>query len=448
MNKENVFSVSNVAKAVAVSLFCFSGVVAAADTDRVTELEERLDALEMELIEAKDAVNQTDRVKFSNGSPSPELMSKDGQSTMEFTGRIQLDYVNSDDFYTGSKREFEGGANTVDFRRVRFGLEGYFSNVWKYSLEFDFDGESEVEVKDANVSYRGWENSELTFGFQKYGFGLEATGSSAHLAFLERASTDIFAPDRNVGVQWLYKGNDYNVMMGYGTSANINDDDLNFKQDVFNGRVTMAPIKSSDHLLHIGASGMYTKNNSTAVEMRYRARPSSKPVGRTIDTGKFDADSVQTYGVEAAYQHRNFLVQAEYITSKADQIEDESISVDAFYLQAVYTLTGEQWKYGSKKGTFKSIKPANAISAGGYGAWELAARVDIANFDDTDAGVTGGEKTDYIVGVNWYLENNLKAQFNYVHTQADYKKPYTDINGIEMYEQDGNIFQARLQFAF
>ena len=448
MSKENVFSVSGVAKAVAVSLFCFSSAAMAADTDRVTELEERLDALEMELIDAKDAANKTDRVKFSSSSPSPEFVSKDGKSTMAFSGRIQLDYVNYDDFYTGSKREFEGGANTVDFRRVRFGVEGYFSNVWKYSLEFDFDGESEVEVKDANVAYRGWENQELEIGFQKYGFGLEATGSSAHLAFLERASTDTFSPDRNVGVQWLYKGNDYNVMLGLGTTANINDDELNFKQDVYNGRFSMAPINTSDHLLHIGVSGMYTNNNSTAEEMRYRARPSSKPVSRTIDTGKFDAESVQSYGLEAAYQHRNLLIQGEYVTSKADRVEEESVSVDAYYLQAVYTLTGEQWKYGSKKGTFKSIKPENAISAGGYGAWELAARVDIANFDDSDAGIYGGEKTDYIVGVNWYLENNLKAQFNYVHSQSDYEQAYTDINGVEMFDQDGNIFQARLQFAF
>ncbi|KPZ71280.1 MULTISPECIES: OprO/OprP family phosphate-selective porin [Shewanella] len=448
MSKENVFSVSGVAKAVAISLFCFSGAAMAADSDRVTELEERLDALEMELIEAKDAANQTDRLTFSSSSPSPEFISKDGKSTMEFSGRIQLDYVNSDDFYTGSKREFEGGANTVDFRRVRFGVEGYFSNVWKYSLEFDFDGESEVEVKDANVSYRGWENQELEIGFQKFGFGLEATGSSAHLAFLERASTDTFSPDRNVGVQWLYKGNDYNLMLGLGTTANINDDDLNFKQDVYNGRFTMAPINTSDHLLHIGVSGMYTNNNSEAEEMRYRARPSSKPVSRTIDTGKFDAESVQSYGLELAYQHRNLLIQGEYVTSKADQVDDESVSVDAYYLQAVYTLTGEQWNYGSKKGTFKSVKPENAISAGGYGAWEIAARVDVANFDDTDADIYGGEKTDYIVGVNWYLENNLKAQFNYVRSQSDYKQPYTDINGVEMYDQDGNIFQARLQFAF
>ena len=113
-------------------------------------------------------------------------------------------------------------------------------------------------------------------------------------------------------------------------------------------------------------------------------------------------------------------------------------------------MTGESWRYGTKKGTFKTVKPENAISAGGYGAWELAARIDYADFNDTDAGIYGGEKTDYVIGINWYLENNLKAQFNYVHTKADYEQGFESINDpdVMLYEQDGNIFQARLQYAF
>ena len=453
MVNKNIFSPSRVALAISASLLCFSSAAMASESDKVMELEERLNALEIELIEAKDAAKDTDRVKFSSGDPSPELVSKDGQSTMQFTGRIQLDYVNADPFYTGSKLEYEDGLNEVSFRRVRFGVEGYFSNVWKYSLEFDFDGVSEVEVKDANVNYRGFDNSEIKIGFQKFGFGMEATGSSSQLAFLERASTDTFSAERAVGASWLYKGDGYNFTTGYGVTALINDDDLNEKQDVVNARFTMTPIKNSDHLLHIGASGLYTKNNSNMEETRYRARPNTKATGRIIDTGKFDTSSTQHYGIEAAYQYRNFLLQAEYTMAKTDDLfvkgdNKGSATFNAGYAQAIYTLTGESWRYGTKKGTFKTVKPENALSAGGYGAWEIAARVDVADFNDTDADIYGGKKTDYVIGLNWYIENNLKAQFNYVHTQADYKESYTDINGVEMYEQDGNIFQARLQYAF
>ncbi|NKF48973.1 carbohydrate porin [Shewanella sp. WXL01] len=449
MMKKNVFAPNRVALAISATLLCLSTSAVASESDRINELEERLNQLEVELIEAKDAAKSTDRVKFKTGDPSPELISKDGQSTMQFTGRIQMDYVNADPFYTGDDREYTEGFDEVSFRRVRFGVEGYFSNVWKYSLEFDFDGASEVEVKDANVNYRGFENSEIKLGFQKFGYGMEATGSSKNLAFLERASTDTFSPDRAVGASWLYKGDGYNFTLGYGVTALLNDDDENEKLDVLNGRITYTPIKNSDHLLHLGASGLYTKTNDYTQKVRYRARPNTKATGRIIDTGKVKAESTQHYGIEAAYQHRNLLIQGEYAIAKTDAVEgEESISVNAGYIQAVYTLTGEKWGYSGKKGVFKTAKPDNAISAGGWGAWELAARIDIADFTDTDAGVDGGKKTDYVLGVNWYLENNLKAQFNYVHTQADYETAFEDINGNMVYEQDGNVFQARLQYAF
>ncbi|ABI73707.1 OprO/OprP family phosphate-selective porin [Shewanella frigidimarina] len=448
MTTKTVFSISSVALAISVALLCFPSNAMAADSDKIIELERRLDALEKELIEAKDAANKVDRIKFSKSSPTPELISKDGSSTLEFTGRFQADYVSADELYTGNKFTYEDKFNDASLRRIRFGIEGYFSNVWKYALEFDFDGESDVEIKDANVSYRGWDNNELTIGFQKFGFGLEATGSSKNLAFLERASTDTFSPERGIGIEWGYIANYYNFKIGYGMNAGFDDDDKNFQQDIFNARFTAAPINNNVHLLHLGASALYTLNNDEVLETRYRARPSSKPAGRIIDTGKFDADSTQHYGIEAAYQRNNLLLQAEYMIAKADQVDDPTITVDSYYAQAVYTLTGESWQYSNKKGTFKAISPASAISAGGYGAWELAVRYDHANFDDTDSDIIGGKKTDYILGVNWYLENNLKTQLNYVHTKADYKEAYVDIDGVTRYDQDGNIIQARVQFAF
>ncbi|MGS0679890.1 OprO/OprP family phosphate-selective porin [Shewanella sp. 125m-7] len=452
MNNNKMFPSSPIALAISASILCFSSAVMASETDKVMELEERLNALEMELIEAKDAANQVDRVKFSKDSPSPELISKDGRSTMEFKARIQADYVKADGLYD-TDGEYNDKFTDASIRRLRFGIEGYFSNVWEYELEFDFDGLTEVEVKDANVVYKGWDDSSLKLGFQKYAFGMEATGSSAHLAFLERAATDVFAPDRALGVQWRYVGNNYNLHVGYGiTTENeffSTEDQSHAEMNVFNARFTMAPIDRNGHLLHIGASGLYIDLNDDAEKaLRYRARPNTKPSERIINTGKIKSQSGTHYGAELAYQYRNFLFQSEYVGASIDQTADPKANVDAYYVQAVYTITGEQWRYSGKKGTFKGVQPSNPISAGGWGAWEVAARYDYANFDDVDAGIEGGQKTDYVFGINWYLEDNLKAQFNYVHTQAEYVAPYTDINGVVLYDQDANIIQARLQFAF
>lgn len=449
MTKKMITPITFVAISVASALAGFAPTAHAENKDRMTQLEKRIEALEADLIEAQDAAKRVDKVRFSDKTPSPEFVSKDGRSTLNFKGRIQLDHNQVDDMYTGKKREFEEGFDETKIRRLRFGLEGYFSRDWEYELELDF-ADSEVDLKDANVTYKGWENSQLALGFQKFAFGLGNTQSSGHQIMMERAVTDTFSPDRAIGIQWRYIGNNYNVHLGYGVDNQHDDEDedniTNPKISLINARFTSAVVKNNNHLLHLGASYLYTKNNDDALETRYRARPSSKPAGRIIDTGKFDADNTQHYGIETAYRYRNWLLQGEYIAAKADQTEDPSLEVDAYYLMASYVITGEQWRYSGKKGAFKSPRPDKALSEGGLGAWELAVRMDKGNFSDASVDIDGGTMTDYVVGLNWYMEDNLKLQLNYIRAEAEYDNPQSKMD--DLLEQDANMFQARLQFAF
>lgn len=438
-----------IAVSISASLAGFAPVTYASEDDRIKQLEQRIDALEADLIEAKDAAKKVDRVKFSSKTPAPEFVSKDGRSTMNFKGRIQTDYVHADDMYTGKKRELEEGFSDTSIRRLRFGVEGYFARDWEYEIEFDF-ADNEVDLKDANVTYKGWDDSQLVIGFQKYAFGMESTQSSSRLVMLERSVVDRFAPDRAVGLQYRYVSDNFAAHLGYGVDFGVDDSDeddvTNPKLSVVNARITGTPIASDGHLLHLGASLLYSHHNDDALETRYRARPSSRPTGRIIDTGKFDAESTMHYGLEAAYQYRGLRLQTEYVKASADQVEDPSIDVDAYYLMASYVLTGEKWGYKNKKGTFKAIRPNKPLSEGGLGAWEIALRMDQANFSDASADIDGGEMTDYVLGLNWYMEDNLKLQLNYVYAEAEYDNPQSNMD--DATDQDTNIIQARLQFAF
>ncbi|MCG8634202.1 MAG: hypothetical protein MI863_10265, partial [Desulfobacterales bacterium] len=93
-------------------------------------------------------------------------------------------------------------------------------------------------------------------------------------------------------------------------------------------------------------------------------------------------------------------------------------------------------------GYFKEVKPDNPVSEGGFGAWEVSARYSVLNLTDDD--VYGGDLKDITLGLNWYLENNLKIVFNYVHFDADNYADSADY----VTSQDGDIVQARLQFYF
>ena len=69
--------------------------------------------------------------------------------------------------------------------------------------------------------------------------------------------------------------------------------------------------------------------------------------------------------------------------------------------------------------------PAFSLSAGHWGALELAARYSEVNLDDNfqtgvavragSNGVGGGRQTVYAVGVNWYPNTNMRFMLDYLH---------------------------------
>lgn len=81
-------------------------------------------------------------------------------------------------------------------------------------------------------------------------------------------------------------------------------------------------------------------------------------------------------------------------------------------------LTGEQIPYNKKSGVFGCVIPnSNFDSAGGRGAWELLGRV--SHIDLNDGAVLGRRLTSYTVGCNWYWNQYVKMQFNWINSQLD-----------------------------
>ncbi|NTS78023.1 porin [Catenovulum sp. SM1970] len=415
----------------------------ASDADKIRALELRLEALQKELNELKSAVKQKQQFKFSKSSPAPELVSSDGQSALEFKARFQADYVDADEMLTGKDASYTPAEKDTSIRRFRLGLEGKFAKEWEYELEVDFS-DDEVEVKDANIAFKGWDDQILSLGFQKYAFGLSNTQSSAHQIMMERASVDTFAPDRALGLQWRYLGENWTFSTGVGLDySEIEEDDTSSYEETrfITNRLTYAPINEKSSLVHLGTSYMMLDLGRDNKELRYRARPGSKPTNRMVETEKFASDGSDNFGVEGILKHQNLLFLAEYMLSSADKLEGGSVDVDAYNLTASYVLTGEQWRYSSKKGSMKSPRPEKSLSEGGWGAWEVAIRYDKANFLEDEL-TYGGDLTTLILGTNWYLEDNLKLQFNYIDAEA------TNKVDAEYIDQDTKIWQTRLHFGF
>jgi len=91
------------------------------------------------------------------------------------------------------------------------------------------------------------------------------------------------------------------------------------------------------------------------------------------------------------------------------------------------------------------------MSAGGWGAWELAARASEINLNSggflflqplgTRSNIQGGRQSDFTLGLNWYPDKGIRFMANWVNV-FQYSAPFNrpDLNGIHP-----NFFVLRAQ---
>ena len=120
------------------------------------------------------------------------------------------------------------------------------------------------------------------------------------------------------------------------------------------------------------------------------------------------------------------------------------------YIEASWALTGETRTYNGAAAACNAIVPANPFSskAGTWGAWEIAGRSSVIDVNDRLAfpdGASGGKQTIYTVGLNWYVNRNVRFMLNYLHGTIDKQNTPTDFRDV------GAKFDAvamRTQIAF
>jgi phosphate-selective porin OprO/OprP len=362
------------------------------------------------------------------------------------------------------------------FRRERIMLDGKFWENYEYTLVFALEndqfltsGLDEFWVGATNIPLIG----TARFGHVKNCIGLEAdmASSSRTMTFLERSSySEAIEMNQNfVTGAWL--GNNYfdqratwsGVIFrpdpGSSTGAFFGDG-----QWAWQGRLTALPLWDCEgrHYMHVGLSGGWRSGvnnlaNSPLRTIQVRARPEQRddvPAGgftnadsnRMVDTGLLAADHQWLMGLELFYVKGPFSFQAEYGWNWVDNVIGAGPSgftlnpkfvpagnyvFNGGYAQIAYTLTGESRSYDKRLGRLDSyyfgrrgpftnawfVRDENGALDFGIGAWEIAARYSYVDLND-GSGLTqirGGRMDGLSFALNWYLNTNLKVQFEYVY---------------------------------
>jgi phosphate-selective porin len=339
-----------------------------------------------------------------------------------FRARLQTHLVDSDGL-TGDARSF-------DLSRRRIGVEGLIRGVLEFQIEYEIDDDE--PWRDVYGNYRSFDALQVQAGKFKLPFGLDENTSAANLDFVyrSRAATQL-APGRDRGV--MLHGRVLNRLVGYeaglfehdGRNARSKRAGITYGDRTIAGRVTVQPLRAHKgpwRDLQLAVAGTTSEVAEGFNGLR----------GRTaLDGSFFEPDlwvqgTRRRAGLEFRWRPGPFSLKAEYArvtTERREQsVDDTDLSplvASAWYVSGTYLVTGERKTTGPDA-------PRRPLLRGGWGALELAARIERLRFGSLATGdlATLSARTDVVLpnadraitmGVNWIPFRGVKLQANLIH---------------------------------
>ncbi|HEV7222285.1 MAG TPA: porin [Pirellulales bacterium] len=381
-----------------------------------------------------------------------------------------------------------GAQDSVNIRRGRLRAEGTMYELIDWCAEYNFVGATYLNPGTPQPSNPAtlvgqiaavpsftdlWWNfrrvpilGNFTIGNIKEPFGLERLESSRYLDFMERSfNQDAFLAPSNNGfapgiLVWNYAEN-RRMTYAAGLFKNVQYTPFAFGVGdgdyAADGRFTFLPYydaaSNGRYLVHLGLGGSYRGNDFRSV--RYRARGSLRNGPDALnsvwaDTGTIASKDEGILAPELMIIWGSLFIQAEYAATYSTQAVNSAgrqigtAFFDGYYVQATYFLTGEHRLYDYQKGLVGRVVPyENAAFVRGAsgrpiflrGAWQVAARYNELNLNNK--GINGGQLRDITLGLNWFLNPNMKLQWNVTLTHRDGQKNTAD----------GNIYGAGMRVA-
>ena len=335
--------------------------------------------------------------------------------------------------------EFRFSNGTV-IRRARFGVKATLYKNWFAELDVDF-ANNVVEIKDLFMGYRFNDKWNVKFGNFKVPMSMERVTSSKYLMSAERPMpVEAFADGRRMGLAGTGWGKGWWASAGvFGRSVDILQKERNRGNDgwALAARAAVSPVNNDDMTIHIGGYANYqTPSHEGASDpmVLFRTLPESRVDHRRFVQAEVEnVNNYLTLGWELGFRYRKFLAYGEYIFNTISRYyyEKKDVKTDlknaqfnGWYAQASYMILGENRKYSPGDAEFGPMKVRQK-----GGNLEIAARVSTINMNDwhdSRAYITGGEATALSASLNWYPISNVVIGANYTFMNND---KYADSKG-------------------
>jgi len=387
---------------------------------------------------------------IQNSSHRLTMQSADGQYSIGLTGDVQIDTGGYLGFHPDSKavgpQQLSDGVNA---RRARIGIAGT-AGPWGFGLVWDAGNSSDQTAKGietAQIVYGGLRGAAFEIGYSNTFFTLDQSTSSNDTVFLERASPSNIATNFNTGDARSNAGvrffGDRYWLGGYLTGP-ASGDSHTLTGERFGSfqRAAFQVLKGPDYTVHLGfgvdeliappnAGNGTPETVSLSDQPELRIDPTTLLSTGAIGTAANPARGGYVLDLETASTYKSLFWQGEFYKYKVERRGLPDADFGGAYGQVSWALTGESHTYNPQSASYFRIYPKHpfSLTEGGWGAWEIAARVSYVDLNSnfrTDAAlaadpaaVDGGRQTGYTLGLNWYPNDLFRLLLDYNHIDYD-----------------------------
>jgi phosphate-selective porin OprO/OprP len=329
--------------------------------------------------------------------------------------------------------------NEFSMRTSRVGLKGTIYEHYDFSAVAEF-GKGQSDLLDGYMGFNYLPWAKLRLGQFKQPFSLDWYTPADSRDFTELPlPIDNLTTDRDIGV--MLHGDIGKGFLNYGLSVcngtGKNTSDTNDEKDIV-ARVVLTPFNASKNVLlkglHFGGGITYGNQETERDAMRRKGK--FQTAGETaffqFNEDVFHDGERTRYGAELAWIIGPFSLKGEWVKMDLDDLyvekggSKDDFSIDGSYVSLSYILTGESQPF--KDGTYRMISPKQTFDPkkGTWGAIQLVARYETFSIDEdlflkgyADADTYTSDADGVTLGVNWYLNDRIKAMVNYNRTDFD-----------------------------
>ncbi|HQY22725.1 MAG TPA: porin [Gammaproteobacteria bacterium] len=379
----------------------------------------------------------------------------------KLSGLLRFDEALFMGSYRDKGNNYPSGGN---IRTADLYIEGGLAQDWTYNISLALNSSNRNMFGDTWISYAGFaENNQVYFGrVPGNWFGLDNANSGTWGPFLERSLVaNTFYPGDGIGFMTDFWSDSAGITFTAMKSDQNSSNEVSNVRDRWKGtvRATVAPMHEEGDVWHFGVSGAYRElqnvvpTSASSVGALFQAFPGVKIRNNSATsltsminvvstlTGNgglpIQANNIRMFNLEAARQIGPFMLETEYTKAYVHRmgtqpfagttVQQGTLQFSGWNIQTRYLLTGEHHEYDVRDGQFGSVKPCSE-----HGAIEAAARYDFVDLNDKN--VRGGSQHDVTLGLNWFLNQNVRLSMNYIrasiHPANDKAHRNLDIIGL------------------